>query len=112
MSIIACSKSPDPTTTCAGSYTGTWAGSPQADSYQFTAACAFSYTAPSGSCSNAGTYAAPLGQTGTIAATISSKSGSGSCLPVGAATCAYSFADALHLTINCGGGSLSYIKSS
>lgn len=93
---------------CAGSHNGRWTGTSAADRIDFEASCTFNYAKVDGSCASAGTYAAPLGSSGTVAVTIASVTGAG-CLPVGVATCSYALSTST-LSFDCGAGAYSYSR--
>lgn len=92
---------------CAGDHVGTWSAS-NGDQLTLSSACAYSYVRPgSGACQSAGTYAAPLGTSGSVAVEITSTSGA--CVPVGTYTCAYTRSSS-SLQIDCGNGASTYTK--
>lgn len=90
---------------CSSPYSGTWVGTTATDQLTLSESCDYQYQGVGG-CRSAGTYAAPLGSSGSVLVTIQSSTG-GNCLGVGAYSCAYT-ASSSTLTVNCGAGNFSY----
>lgn len=90
---------------CAGPETGTWKNS-SGNSLELDASCAFHFSASN--CQSSGTYAAPLGTSGTVQVSIQSTSG-GACFPLGNYACAY-VVTGNALALNCGSGNDLYSR--
>lgn len=98
---LGCNSGP-----CASPYDGTWNGVSTTDQITLTAACEYEYRGDDG-CMTDGTYAKPLGASGNVLVTIQTST-PGDCLPVGQYSCGYSVAGNSVLSVDCGGGALSY----
>jgi hypothetical protein len=90
---------------CASPYAGDWIGTTAPDRLSLSDSCDFNYQGSDG-CKSHGTYAAPLGASGSVAVAIQSTTG-GRCLLAGNYTCVYS-ASSSALTFDCGAGAFGY----
>ena len=77
------------------------------DTLTLDATCLFSYARP-GACQSSGTYAAPLGTSGSVQVIITTSTG-GLCLPRGTYNCQYTLAGN-SLSFNCGGSAFHYTR--
>ena len=96
---------------CSGSFNGVWSGTTQADEVILTSTCGFVYTGVSSTCQSIGTYAKPLGSSGSMIVTVTSLTGSGACYSIGDLACDYVLNEAYStFSYNCGDGTVSYEK--
>lgn len=93
---------------CANQHAGAWVGVTLHDNLLLTPDCDYEYQGADG-CRSSGTYAAPLGNSGTVLVTIASAT-PGRCLGVGSYTCGYSAPSAAALAIDCGAGEQRYSR--